>query len=511
MAAEGGVPAHPALGGMETNITAAGRAALHHQLVVQPGVTNAWRDDTAVLVLACAAALFAVAGVIRLARWRLAGDPHSALVGSALIVIGGLFLPLVGIAEVGGALRHRDLAEAVVRSLATMITFALVLRALGSERMRVFERPARLLPVLALLVLAVFGVLAGAEAALPSPVPHGVPIAHGLSVAMSLGWLALAMQVRSTDPSRPWARRTAPLYCALALAEALHGYDPGAAFGTAVALVLCTGVAALAVRSANLDLEGALHQTESTIGSLSQTLRDVRGEAVELSTWRAHLVHDADNAVAGIRAALDVLDARQGGSDAPTARLCRAAAEEARHLDHLLHRSPEQPAAPFDVAAVVRRVALTAAALGQDVRFHGDRAMASGRADDLVVTLKNLLVNADRHGHGTPVELVVEHGPLQVRIICRDHGPGLDSRTVGRAFDRGFRGPNSTGSGLGLHEARALMRAQGGDLVLDPEGPGACFVATLPAVALGRQASPGVPTQRTDSSASAVSGPRSLV
>lgn len=486
---------------MGTNITVADLATLHDQLVVQQGVAHVWRVDVGVVALACAAALFVVAGVIRLARWRLAADPHSALVGSAQIVMGGLFLPLLGIAEIGGALEHRHLSEALIRLVAFAVTGALVVRALSCSNVHRMERPARLLPLLSVGVLTAFGGLAAAQSALPEPAPHGRQAAHALSVTMILAWLGMAAVVRTRGPGRPWSRRAAPSFCALAAAEAAYGYDPGAALGTATALVLCTGVAALAVRSANLDLAGALDDTERTIGSLNQSLREVHGQAVELSEWRAHLVHDADNAVAGLRAALDVLDTRKGPADPPTARLYRAAAEEIRHLDHLLHRTADEPTRLFEVSAVVRRLALTAAALGQDVHFHGDHAVAVGRPDDLVVALKNLLVNADRHAHGSPVHLEVESGPGQVRILCRDSGPGLDPRVKEQVFDRGVRGPASPGSGLGLHEARALIRAQGGDLVLTGTGPGACFVTTLPAAAPApRPRTAGVPIQRCGSS-----------
>ena len=80
-----------------------------------------------------------------------------------------------------------------------------------------------------------------------------------------------------------------------------------------------------------------------------------------------------------------------------------------------------------------------------------------------------------------PDRVGVERHDGSVRITCADDGPGLDEQTARRAFDRGYRGPASQGSGLGLYDARDLMRAQGGDLVLDRSRPGARFVATLPA------------------------------
>jgi signal transduction histidine kinase len=56
---------------------------------------------------------------------------------------------------------------------------------------------------------------------------------------------------------------------------------------------------------------------------------------------------------------------------------------------------------------------------------------------------------------------------------------------VAHVFERGYHGAGSPGEGLGLHGARVLMREQGGELALDPTGPGARFVLTLPATQVG--------------------------
>jgi signal transduction histidine kinase len=466
----------------------------------------AWRDDAAVVVLACAAALFLVAGVVRLARWRLVGDPHSALVGSALVVMGGLYLPLVGIAEVSGALSHRELGEAVVRAFVMFIAVGLVVRAQHATGVSTLERPSRLLPASVLVVGTVFLLVASAEAAMSAPLPGGPEAARVLSASMTLTWGLIAVVVLRQTPIRPWSRRAAPLFAALAVAEAAYGQAPGTTYGVTAALCVCASVAAATVWSANRDLDVALSQTQRTIGSLSRTLHDVRGQAVELSHWRDQLVHDAGNSVAGLRAALDVLDARQAAADPPAANLYRAAAEEVRHLDHLLHRSPDEPASDFDAGAVVRSVGLTARTLGQDVTVDRRTAHAVGRPGDLVVVLKNLLTNAARHAPGAHVDLTVENGDGTVRVVCADDGPGLDEDLGRRVFERGVRGPGSAGTGLGLYEARLLMRAQGGDLVLDGTSPGARFVASLPAARSTAAARRGedvpravVPSQRTGS------------
>jgi signal transduction histidine kinase len=460
-----------------------------------PGTTAAtWHQDAAVLVIGLAAALFVVAGVIRMARWRVAGDPHSALVGSALVVMGGLYLPLAGIAAVGGALQHRELAAAAIRALVSLITIALVVRALYASTVRRFDRPSRLLPVLVTVVLLAFGGLVAVEGGMTNPVPSGPRLARLVSAVMVVGWLAAAAAIRTRNLGLPWSRRAVPLFGGLAAAEACYGLSGASTSGTAAALAVCTLVAVLSVWSAHLDLAAALLHSERAFGSLSHMLADVRREAVELSEWRANLVHDADNAVAGLRAALEVLGDRDDHLDGPEARLCRAASDEVRHLDHLLHRSPHTPCGPFEVAELVRSVGQSAQVLGAPVTIRADSAVATGRPDDVVAVLKNLLSNADRHAPGAAVELVVELTPGLVRIVCADAGPGMDPDVAGRAFQRGVRGPSSDGSGLGLHEARALMRAQGGDLVLEPQATGARFVATLPVVIETRAR---VPAQRS--------------
>ena len=483
-------------GGMGAKISGGDLLVLHGNLLGHGAGRADWHGDVGVVMLGFAAALFVVAGVVRLARWRLLAEPHSALVGSALIVMGGLGLPLIGMAGVAGALHHRDLAEAVVRAMTAFTIMALVHRGLSATVVQ-RARPSRLLPLLAAPVLVAFAGLATIEASLSGPVQGGPELARVLSGAMIVGWVAMAVTIRRNAALRSWSRRAAPLFGALAVAEALYGFRVGGDLGTAGSLLVCTVVAVLCARSAHLDLAEALQQTERAIGSLSRTLVDVRGQAVELSQWRDSLVHDASNAVAGLQAALGVLDARQGQADPSAAELCRAATEEVRHLDHLLHRSPEEPCRPFDAGTLVRSIGESARAVGTDVSVQAGAVVALGRPDDVVAVLKNLLVNACRHANGAAVALSVDEVDGQVRIVCADHGPGLDDVTARHAFERGYRGPASQGSGLGLYDARELMRAQGGDLELESRSCGARFVATLPAAAH----SPGrIPQQRAGAS-----------
>ncbi|MBL8627325.1 MAG: response regulator [Myxococcales bacterium] len=101
--------------------------------------------------------------------------------------------------------------------------------------------------------------------------------------------------------------------------------------------------------------------------------------------------------------------------------------------------------------------------------------------------LANLLSNAikftPRGGH---VAVTVTRQAAATQVAVTDDGPGIDAGFRERIFERFEQGEAGrrlrTGSGIGLSIARALVRAHGGDLVLEtnPAGHGCRFVFTLP-------------------------------
>jgi histidine kinase len=72
-------------------------------------------------------------------------------------------------------------------------------------------------------------------------------------------------------------------------------------------------------------------------------------------------------------------------------------------------------------------------------------------------------------------------------LVVTDTGSGFDPQDAERLFQRFYRSDptsgNPTGSGIGLTVARALIRAQGGDLTARSPGTGsgATFTISLPA------------------------------
>jgi two-component system sensor histidine kinase KdpD len=99
--------------------------------------------------------------------------------------------------------------------------------------------------------------------------------------------------------------------------------------------------------------------------------------------------------------------------------------------------------------------------------------------------LSNLLENALRYTPpDSPIRIYSHSSPNSIQLIVEDQGPGLPAAEAEHVFAKFVRGraeSNLGGIGLGLTIARALARAQGGDLRLDASYVGgARFIIELP-------------------------------
>jgi signal transduction histidine kinase len=99
----------------------------------------------------------------------------------------------------------------------------------------------------------------------------------------------------------------------------------------------------------------------------------------------------------------------------------------------------------------------------------------------------NLLANAVRHSpEGSVVQIEAEGGATGVTIRVSDRGTGIRSEDLPYIFDRSYKGPGSSGSGLGLTIARSLVAAHGGTIAarVRPEG-GTIIELMLPRESVG--------------------------
>jgi signal transduction histidine kinase len=107
----------------------------------------------------------------------------------------------------------------------------------------------------------------------------------------------------------------------------------------------------------------------------------------------------------------------------------------------------------------------------------------AGDRGALQQALLNLLDNARKYG-GSRVTLYAAPADGAYVIRVRDSGPGIPPAERARVFDRFYRGQahrdgSVPGLGLGLHIARAIALAHGGELRCEDAPDGASFSLTL--------------------------------
>ncbi len=141
-------------------------------------------------------------------------------------------------------------------------------------------------------------------------------------------------------------------------------------------------------------------------------------------------------------------------------------------IDHLVHKYDRMTwEKPIEVVAT----------LEPEIVVLGD-AGALGRAVEAV--LENALKYNDKDSIALTIALDNNGG--KARLVIADNGIGLDRNEQDRVFDRFYRvgselSRERPGSGLGLYLCREIVRAHGGEIAVESDGPGqgARFIITL--------------------------------
>lgn len=155
-------------------------------------------------------------------------------------------------------------------------------------------------------------------------------------------------------------------------------------------------------------------------------------------------------------------------------------------LEFLRAGSVAEKPVRLELNTLLESVAEDMMALGAQVQVHGQAGRPVwARPQALRRCLTNLLDNARRYG-GTPIDLSLAQRGAMLEIRVEDRGPGIPPEELERVFEpyvriEASRAKHSGGSGLGLAIARAIARAQGGEVRLEARaGGGSSAVLTLP-------------------------------
>lgn len=229
--------------------------------------------------------------------------------------------------------------------------------------------------------------------------------------------------------------------------------------------------------------------------TLNRMLDRIENSVNQLHTITNSLAHDLRSPLMAIRGKLELalLADHESSLTDPVA----SALEEVDRLSDFLTKSLDVAEAHAD-ALHLRRVPVDLDELLRSMvdlyepslTERGLKVLVSSSAGIMVSAdpallhrvLANLLDNAIKHlPSGTSIHIhlqaLLEFGRLEIE----DDGPGFPPEVADHPFEKYVKGQNSTGSGLGLAFAEAVVRAHGGQIKAwnGPRG-GACIVVDLP-------------------------------
>lgn len=213
--------------------------------------------------------------------------------------------------------------------------------------------------------------------------------------------------------------------------------------------------------------------------------RDLRNVLATRAQALAGVSHDLRLPLTRIRLRLEQVD-----DEALRGKIADDLAEMDRMIGHTLEYlragDSHEPEVKLNLDALIESLVEDFEALGATVRVEGRIGQpVTARPQALRRCLGNLLENARRYA-GNDLLIVAGGNDRQVEIRVEDRGPGIPQEQLEKVFEpyvrlEASRARATGGTGLGLATARAIARAQGGDLTLAPRtGGGLVARLTLP-------------------------------
>ncbi|HEY2616371.1 MAG TPA: ATP-binding protein [Acetobacteraceae bacterium] len=193
----------------------------------------------------------------------------------------------------------------------------------------------------------------------------------------------------------------------------------------------------------------------------------VRRFLVQRTEMLAGVSHDLRTPLTRLRLALAMMPAREELRQ-DVAEMTADVEEMERMIGGYLafaRGEGAEQAEPVNLSAVLEEVAAGARRSGAEVAVDAPPALTlSLRADAVRRAITNLVDNARRHAHR--VALAAMPQGRMVFVTVDDDGPGIPPERRESVF-RPFESDSTGGTGLGLTIARDIVRAHGGEIVLE--------------------------------------------
>lgn len=263
----------------------------------------------------------------------------------------------------------------------------------------------------------------------------------------------------------------------------------------AVAPIAGLSAAAERISTANpnerLPMPGAKDEIARLTEVLNRSFDRLQSSYAAAARFSADASHQLKTPVSILRAGLDHLSHETGLTDAQAAEVSLLR-QQTRRLtalieDLLLLAQADAgrlvlEAEEIDLKAMIEAAADDLVVLVADRNLSVDLELPeslTAKADRrrVAMVLQNLVENAAKYAsEGGAIEIFGNTDGEWAIVRVRNTGETISEEDQARLFDRFHRGSkvgeNVRGHGLGLNIARELIRAHGGDLVLNPSEPG---------------------------------------
>lgn len=221
--------------------------------------------------------------------------------------------------------------------------------------------------------------------------------------------------------------------------------------------------------------------------------RQLEAKTQQLEVLNRMLRHDIRNDMAVIRGWAETLESHidSNGQEALD-RILRKSdhvielTEIGRDFAESLTEDTKPELYPKDVRAVLLSEVAAAreSFAGADFRITGELPPVTVQANELLGSVfRNLLNNAVHHNdEPTPtITIGADVDEEIVEIQIADNGPGIPTNVRERLFQKGAKGVESSGTGIGLYLIHTLVHQYHGDIWVDDNQPkGTVFRIELP-------------------------------